>query len=293
MGNDSSHLPSGEATRDGTRDAARPGLLFAPVAPDYAFQKVAAAIRQAMARGELSPGDRLPPQHELQRAFGVSKFTVVEALRVLEADGLLRVQVGRSGGAVVLDPSRHSLSRSIGLLLDMDRVNIEEVRELRATVETRVARLAARNARPGQVAHLESLLGRLEQLTTEAAAAQGEGQRDGQREGQGGHPGEPDYARFGALDLEFHAALSEASGNRLLHACMDVLYHHVIRFVARVDVRELDRLNRSLRRLLEAGIKAGDPDAAAQAMEQHLTDSYRIITASARRGRRVGRERKE
>jgi GntR family transcriptional repressor for pyruvate dehydrogenase complex len=252
--------------------------VFQPVSPDYPFQKVAAAIRGAVARGELAPGDRQPTQRALQQAFGVSKFTVVEALRVLEADGLVRVEVGRAGGAVVLDPSRHSLSRSIGLLLDMDQVNLEEVRELRATVETRVARLAARRARPAHVAHLEALLGRLEAL--EAAAADERGDR--------GRPApEPDAARFGALDLEFHTALAEASGNRLLHACMDVLYHHAIRFVAPVDLAEIAHLNRSLRRLLDRGIKAGSPEAAARAMEQHLKDSYRIIAAA---GQRAGAE---
>ena len=50
--------------------------------------------------------------------------------------GLVRVEVGRAGGAVVLDPSRHSLSRSIGLLLDMDQVNLEEVRELLPWVQS-------------------------------------------------------------------------------------------------------------------------------------------------------------
>jgi DNA-binding FadR family transcriptional regulator len=254
--------------------------VFLPVTPDYPFQKVAAAIRGAVARGELAPGDRLPTQRALQHAFGVSKFTVVEALRVLEADGLVRVEVGRAGGAVVLDSSRHSLSRSIGLLLDMDQVNLDEVRELRATVETRVARLAARRARPPQVAHLEALLAELEALEV---AAEAETESGAEPAAGGGPVPPPAAARFGALDLEFHTSLAEASGNRLLHACMDVLYHHVLRFVARVDLAEIAHLNRSLRRLLDGGIKAGSADVAARAMEQHLKDSYRIIAAAGQR----------
>jgi GntR family transcriptional repressor for pyruvate dehydrogenase complex len=235
---------------------------FGQVAPDYSFQKVATAIREAIARGELTPGDRLPPQRTLQAVFGVSKVTLLEALRVLEADGLLRVQVGRNGGAVVLDAGRHSLTRALGLLVDMDQVNVEEVRELRTTVETQAARLAARRATPEQIERLEALMVRLETLERTTGAA-------------------PDYALFGALDLEFHTTLAEVCGNRLLHACMDVLYHHVIGRVVPMPLHELARLNRSLRRLLDQGVKGRAPHLAARAMERHLADSYRLIEAAA------------
>jgi GntR family transcriptional repressor for pyruvate dehydrogenase complex len=237
----------------------RSAATFEPIAADYRFQKVAAALRQAVTRGELAPGDRLPPQRELQKQFGVSKPTIVGALRVLEADGLIRTQVGRNGGAVVLDPGASALARGLELLVDMERVGLDEVRELREVVEVQTARRACVRATAGQVAHLEELVTRLEALQQAPQV-------------------EPTLEQHGLLDLEFHLGLAGASGNRLLRACMDVLYAHLVRTPVRVARADQLRLDRSLRRLLEEGIKARSPDAAERAITQHLADSYEILS---------------
>jgi DNA-binding FadR family transcriptional regulator len=141
------------------------------VSPDHAFQKVAAAIRAAASRGKLKSGDTLPSQRQLQEQFGVSKVTILEALRLLEAEGLVRVRPGRNGGALVLDASRHSLGRAIRLLLDMDHVDLREIWEGRRTIEAQAARLAAEWASPAHVARLEARLARLEELRRQAAEA--------------------------------------------------------------------------------------------------------------------------
>lgn len=236
----------------------RAGPSFDRVSPDYSFQKVAAAVRQAITRGELKAGDRLPPQRELQDVFGVSKVTILEALRVLEADGLVQVQVGRTGGAVILEPGRHSLARAIGLLLAMDQITLAEVAEVRVSVELQIARLVAQRLTPEHLVLLESLLGRLEAL----AAV----------------PAEPaDGTLYSALDLEFHTALADACGNRLLSACMQVLYHHVMRRAVAVSATTQAELNRSLRTLVEDGLKRRQPDAAVDAMRTHLAESFRVL----------------
>src|SRR5262245_41541207 len=154
--------------RDGVRarSAGRAGRrrLAGPVdrGADRSFQKVAAAIRSAVSQGALQPGDALPSQRRLQQIYGVSKVTILEALRLLETEGLVRVRLGRTGGAVVLEPGRHSLARAIGLLVEMDRVDQGEVWELRRTVEVEAARLAAVRATPEHLARLDALLRALE-----------------------------------------------------------------------------------------------------------------------------------
>jgi GntR family transcriptional repressor for pyruvate dehydrogenase complex len=230
---------------------------FRRVVPDYSFQKVAGAIREAIVQRELKPGDRLPAQRELQAVFGVSKVTVIGALRQLEADGVIATQVGRHGGAIVLDPSRQPLTRALGFLLDMEQVNLTEVKELRDSVEVQTARLAAQRATPEQIAQLNSVLCRLDTLAAAPAGA-------------------PEPASYLELDLEFHAILAEASGNRLLSAWMQVLRHHLLQHPTAVSPPKQRVLNRSLQALLVA-ITAGSPDAAAQAMAVHLVDSYRNV----------------
>ena len=68
-------------------------------------------IRLLMRQGQLQPGDRLPAERELCEHFGVSRVTVREALRVLEANGLVEIRVGARGGAFVRSPSMDPSAR--------------------------------------------------------------------------------------------------------------------------------------------------------------------------------------
>jgi GntR family transcriptional repressor for pyruvate dehydrogenase complex len=226
--------------------------------PDRSFQKVAAAIRSAVSQGALQPGDALPSQRRLQQIYGVSKVTILEALRLLETEGLVRVRLGRTGGAVVLEPGRHSLARAIGLLVEMDRVDQGEVWELRRTVEVEAARLAAVRATPEHLARLDALLRALEARSD-------------------GPDAPPDDGTYAALDLELHTAVAGAAGNRLLQALMDVLYHNVLQQRVIVAAEHQAPLNATLRALLDDGLRARDPVAAAQAMAAHLDASYRRL----------------
>jgi GntR family transcriptional repressor for pyruvate dehydrogenase complex len=244
--------------------------LFRRVLAEHRFHKVAAAIREAVARGELQPGDQLPPQRELQQAFGVSRVTILEALRLLEADGLVEVQPGRNGGAVVLDASRHSLSRAVSLLLDTHHVDLAEVRELRTAIEVLAARLAAERATPEQIGFMENLLRRLDARARHPQPV---------RSGLVDTVTDDSYL---ALDLEFHTAVAAASQNRLLSALMEVFYHQLVGQAVPVDPAMQARLNASLHDVLERGIKAREPEAAAAAMAVHLAESFAVIQAAAR-----------
>jgi GntR family transcriptional regulator, transcriptional repressor for pyruvate dehydrogenase complex len=225
---------------------------------DRSFQKVAAAIRSAVSQGALQPGDALPSQRRLQQIYGVSKVTILEALRLLESEGLVRVRLGRTGGAVVLEAGRHSLARAIGLLVEMDRVDQGEVWELRRTVEVEAARLAAVRATPEDLARLDALLRALEARSD-------------------GPDAPPDDGAYAALDLELHTAVAGAAGNRLLQALMDVLYQNVLQHRVIVPAEHQAPLNATLRALLDDGLRARDPVAAAQAMAAHLDASYRRL----------------
>jgi GntR family transcriptional regulator len=66
--------------------------------------EISAEIEQAIASGVLAPGDRLPPERSLAAEHGVSRMTVRQALQTLEARGLLRRAIGRSGGSFVAQP---------------------------------------------------------------------------------------------------------------------------------------------------------------------------------------------
>jgi DNA-binding GntR family transcriptional regulator len=75
------------------------------------YADIAAHVEDAILRGDLRPGDRLPPERELAAVHRVSRMTVRQALQTLEARGLLRRAIGRNGGSFVAQPK---LERGLG-----------------------------------------------------------------------------------------------------------------------------------------------------------------------------------
>src|SRR5437868_14951823 len=78
--------------------------IFAPVSVARASSAIAEQIRTAILTGRIKAGDRLSPERELAEQFGVSRVTVRDALRLLEAMGLVLGKVGASGGDFVMVP---------------------------------------------------------------------------------------------------------------------------------------------------------------------------------------------
>ena len=75
------------------------------------YARIVEHIERTISDGSLGPGDRLPPERDLAAEHGVSRMTVRQALQTLEARGLLRRTIGRSGGSFVAQPK---LERDLG-----------------------------------------------------------------------------------------------------------------------------------------------------------------------------------
>jgi GntR family transcriptional repressor for pyruvate dehydrogenase complex len=82
-----------------------------------ASEDVSEQIRNQIATGRLKPGDMLPSETALLDYFQVARPTMREALRVLESDGLIKIQRGVKGGAQVQEPDVGRLARRVGLHL--------------------------------------------------------------------------------------------------------------------------------------------------------------------------------
>ena len=80
--------------------------------PKRVFEDVVQQIRLDIARGKLEPGDRLPPNGDLEKRFGVGRSSIREAIRALELFGLVWVKRGRDGGAF-FTPDSQKASRAI------------------------------------------------------------------------------------------------------------------------------------------------------------------------------------
>jgi DNA-binding FadR family transcriptional regulator len=196
----------------------------------------------------FEPGDTLPAEGKLAEALGVSRLTVREATRSLEARGLLELAKGRRprvaapNGALVGDFFRSAVRRDPRALLDL--------LEVRRALEVHIAVLAAKRATKGDLADMEMSI---------AAMRAGGDRADA----------------FHAADLRFHENLAAASGNRLLvfliEAFGEPLRESRLRSFAGHLARggEVDDVIQQHQAILDA-VTARNPKAAAQAMRDHL-----------------------
>jgi GntR family transcriptional repressor for pyruvate dehydrogenase complex len=131
--------------------------LFSAVSVGRVSQVIVDQIRSLIRQGKLSPGDRLPSERDLCERFGVSRVTVREALRVLEAGGLIDVRVGARGGAFVTSPTNARLGEGLADLLQLSPLTAVEVTEARMVFELGIVPLVVERATEEDLDVLEQL----------------------------------------------------------------------------------------------------------------------------------------
>ena len=109
--------------------------MFRPVSVGRASGDVVRQIKAAIHDGTLRPGDGLPSERELTERLGVSRVTVRDALRTLEATGLVEIRVGARGGAYVTAPEPGYVGEGLANMLLLSHTSAEDVTEARMIVE--------------------------------------------------------------------------------------------------------------------------------------------------------------
>ena len=215
------------------------------------FTRVAEQL-QTLILSELKPGDMLPPERELVRKFGVSRSSVRDAIRSLEALGLLEPRQGV--GTVVRDPSIDAVVSPVTNVLLQKHKVINELLDVRMIIEPALARRAALHATAKHIAEMEAILHRQEEKVSLEEPATEE-------------------------DTAFHYTIALAADNsimlKLTHVLMDSLREMRERSLQVGDrqVRSLAGHNRIL-----AALKQGDTAAAEAAMRRHLSEIEKIIS---------------
>lgn len=132
--------------------------MFRKARQNRIFQDVVDQIQEAILKGKLKTGSKLPAERELKTIFEASRGTLREALRVLEQKGLITIKTGVKGGAIVNSPNTQRVSESLDLLIQYQRVSLRDLAEFREGVEAIVAGLAAKRAKKEDIQHLKQLL---------------------------------------------------------------------------------------------------------------------------------------
>lgn len=138
--------------------------LFEPVATARISSAIVEQVRELIRSGRLAAGDRLPSERELAERFGVSRVTVRDALRSLEAVGLLRIKVGANGGAFLRAPSSDDAARGMSDMLLMAQLSPEDVAEARLMLELNTVMLAVSRAEAHDIEMLRSICERAAEL---------------------------------------------------------------------------------------------------------------------------------
>lgn len=215
---------------------------------------VADRLRAEILGQGLQPGDDLPSEADIIQTHGFSRGTVREALRLLEAEGLISVKRGPKGGVRVRRPDVSQVSRSLALLFTTTQVTLREFLAYRKLMEPQAAALAADNATSAQ---RELLL---------AIVASDESLQD-------------DLGR----SPEFHGAVGDATNNGVYRTVMEAL-HHVLEWHApgeRLSREDVAATQRAHRRIAEA-IMDGDGDVARRAMLRHLEGFEQVLEERGR-----------
>ena len=166
---------------------------FTPVRQARASGEIVSQIERAIFDGELQTGDRLESERELAERFGVSRITVRDALRVLEARGLVHVKVGASGGAFVSDTNVDQVAESISTMIQLRRMTLSGVAEARTVVETATSELAAERADAAAILRIEQTVEKGRSVVREQAP-------------------------HTEASMDFHVAVADAAKNELLAA---------------------------------------------------------------------------
>jgi DNA-binding FadR family transcriptional regulator len=136
--------------------------MFQPVTNGRVSAEIVDRIKAAIRAGTLAPGDQLPPERDLTKQLGVSRVSVRDALRMLEANGLIEVRVGARGGAFVTAPAPKLVGEGLADMLLLADVDAAEVTEVRLIFELGLLGHACERATEEDVAALHEICDRAE-----------------------------------------------------------------------------------------------------------------------------------
>ncbi|GAA3102202.1 GntR family transcriptional repressor for pyruvate dehydrogenase complex [Kribbella aluminosa] len=221
------------------------------------YELVLRRVEADLAAGRLRIGGRLPGERALAEQLGISRPSVREAVRVLEAMGVVRTATGSGpeAGTVIVAEPVSPLTAVLRLHLATNHLPMGDVVETRLLLESWAAREAAgRELRAGELKVAEELLDRMD---------------DGRLSPE----------EFHLLDAEFHVALSGLAGNVLIAAVMaslrSAIHGYVLAAVPNLPDWEGTAVGlRAEHRAILAAVRAGEPERAAELVAAHIRGFY-------------------
>lgn len=241
--------------------SATPVPQWRPVPRVRSHELVIGAIEDQIMSGALKVGDPLPPERELAARLKVSRAGVREAIRVLEAQGVVTANVGAGpdAGTFIASMPSAALTRFLRLHVALSNFPMHDIVDARVMLERNSAMLAAAHAGEDKLAEVRAPLSVMDDIGADC---------------------EP----FNDADTAFHVAIAEASGNRLV-ADMTVAIRASLRQPILEAIRQvadwpgLARTLQAEHHAIYDAIAAHDGRSAADLTERHIRAAFNALPA--------------
>lgn len=229
--------------------------MLEPLKKTRLYEEIVKQLQELIRKGDLKPGDKLPPERELATQLNVSRTAIREALRSLELMGFIESKVG--GGTFVKKVTLDNIIDPFSTILSQDKKLIMELIEVRMLLEAEIAKLAARRINDEKAALLEKAIELMEKEVAE-----------------------------GGIGLEgenaFHNTLAEAADNsammKILNMCGDLLSstrEATLKIPGQPQKSIIDH-----RKIYEA-VRNGDERKAKALMKEHLVKAYKNLESQS------------
>ena len=227
--------------------------MFKSVKHTRVSDEIVQQVKTIISEGKLGPGDRLPPERELIKEFGVSRPSLREALNTLVAMGFLEVKGKRT---FIKSVASESMQNPLSLMIKADTQKIFDLIEVRKAIEAWGAFLAAQRATEEDINQLANII---------------EEMREAFEKGQS----------WEKQDADFHLGLAQATHNTIQTHIMSTIYDLLRESMAKVfkDRSKVKKLLDHHQRIFNA-IKNHAPDKAREKTLEHLSYVESEVKAS-------------
>lgn len=229
-----------------------------PVQRIRTYEQVMGQIEERILDGRLKAGDHLPSERDLAVSLGVSRPSLRESLRVLEALGVVEIRRGGGpdGGAVLLSTPGDGMVNLLKLQIALAQFSWNDVLETRLALEAWSVEEAAYRSHDDDHRELAEILDRMDDPAI-------------------------DSSEFNRLDAAFHMRIAESTGNALtahfMGSLRTAIHRQMVQMYAELeDWRETAKTVRAEHREILSDITSGDGAAAAEHVRRHITDFYQI-----------------
>ena len=220
---------------------------FNAIKVESAVDKIIRQIRELITSGQLSSGDKLPPERKLAEKLGVSRTHVRDAIKKLEFYGILKTLP--QSGTVVAGMGITALEGLITDVLKLEEADFASLVETRVLLESQCARLAAERRTTEDIVEIKKALISYEKKVRQGLPAIEE-------------------------DLMFHLKIAEASKNTVLKSLMLIITPDIVSSFIKYKVCDdgtNDKVILEHQSILQSIIQ-GNGDKAFDAMNEHLED---------------------